>query len=108
MTKSHPHREAAVKEYLAGIKKVVILKKYKMSKPTLNKAIEKYETSGNFTDRPRSGRPPKHDHPALLQKIKDRLRRKNRKNKLTSRKLANSLKISRRTAQRLLKRKLLN
>jgi hypothetical protein len=76
MTKPHPLREQAVKDYLAGVKKTQIHRTYNISMPALDRAIQHYRLYNNFADAPRSGRPRKYDHEALLHKLRDRLRRK--------------------------------
>ena len=56
-----PRRSSILTLHLEGMKNSEIAKRAQCSPRTVQRALKRYDELGDFGDRPRSGRPPKHD-----------------------------------------------
>ena len=67
------------------------------------RTIKRYNETGDTNDKPRSGRPCSVRTAALKKRVRERIRRNPR---VSMRKMANELKVARRTVQKVVKRDL--
>ena len=79
-----------------------IAKEMKLGNKTVYRIIHRYQETGSYNDKPRSGRPRTARTPANKRKIKGRIQRNPNSRKNSTRKMAKAVGISRRSVQRIL------
>ena len=92
-------REAIVNLHRAGKSNAAISKSLCVARPTVWKAVKRFNEWGDFCDHQRSGRPRSQRHTSMIKAIQERVRRNPRR---TIRKMAKDTEMSPRTMGRLI------
>ena len=79
-----------------------IAKDMKLPYTTVRDTIRRYRETGNYNDRPRSGRPRTARTPAKIRKFKDRIQRNPNSQRNSTRKMAKGVGIGRSSVLRIL------
>uniref|UniRef100_A0A914DI50 Uncharacterized protein n=1 Tax=Acrobeloides nanus TaxID=290746 RepID=A0A914DI50_9BILA len=74
----------------------------KLPYTTMRDTIRRYRETGNYNDRPRSGRPRTARTPAKIRKIKGRIQRNPNSRRNSTRQMAKGVRIGRSSVQRIL------